>query len=277
METGQGLNLHLAPVLEDLCMLLPFELPASLNIWWWKRKPLAFSPLLCSLYAPLAPFIKRCSSFVATRKHAERGLAYNRASFSRVTASMMLSATLLHVYCSKMSKTTPSRKSRRLTLGFLMVRPMAVRDKTIPSIWLVPLAGLAPGCQSSAVSADDLSRVKPVSWFYPSIAFDAVDLAASCHSSQGFGLDAHLLCLLFGGEVFGHRREPFVKFLGDYLSDFFCCHFLQSFVRSYLTKFNLYALIRICSASSVSWRKAKALRTVCSLTPNMAASFFSVP
>lgn len=32
METGQGLNLHLAPVLEDLCMLLPFELPASLNI-----------------------------------------------------------------------------------------------------------------------------------------------------------------------------------------------------------------------------------------------------
>ena len=70
----------------------------------WKRKPLAFSPLLYSLYAPLAPFIKRCSSFVATRKHAERGLAYNRASFSRVTASTMLSATLLHVYCSKFSK-----------------------------------------------------------------------------------------------------------------------------------------------------------------------------
>lgn len=32
METGQDLNLHLAPVLEDLCMLLPFKLPASLRI-----------------------------------------------------------------------------------------------------------------------------------------------------------------------------------------------------------------------------------------------------
>ena len=84
--------------LEDLCMLSPFELPASLNIWWWKRKPLAFLPLLCSLYAPLASLKERCSSFVATQKHAERGLAYNCASFSRVTASTMLSATLLHLY-----------------------------------------------------------------------------------------------------------------------------------------------------------------------------------
>ena len=32
METGQDLNLRLALVLEDQCMLSPFELPASLNI-----------------------------------------------------------------------------------------------------------------------------------------------------------------------------------------------------------------------------------------------------
>lgn len=155
--------------LEDLCMLLPFELPASLNIWWWKRKPLAFLPLLCSLYAPLASLKERCSSFVATQKHAERGLAYNCASFSRVTASTMLTVTLLHLYFYRYVKDRSSRKSRRLTLGFLMVRPMAVRDKTIPSIWLVPLAGLAPGCQSSADSADmeDLSTYfvfRYVSW-----------------------------------------------------------------------------------------------------------------
>ena len=205
-------------------MLSPFELPASLNIWWWKRKPLAFLPLLCSLYAPLASLKERCSSFVATQKHAERGLAYNCASFSRVTASTMLTVTLLHLYFFRYVKDRSSRKSRRLTLGFLMVRPMAVRDKTIPSIWLVPLAGLAPGCQSSAVSADDLSRIKPVSWFYPSVAFDAVNLAASRHTAQGFGFDTHLLRLLFGGEIFGHRREPLVKFLRYYLPNFFCCH-----------------------------------------------------
>ena len=185
----------------------------------------AFLPLLCSLYAPLAPLKERCSSFVATQKHAERGLAYNCASFSRVTASTMLSATLLHLYyfvpISQRSFVTEEPSPR---FGFLMVRPMADRARHIPSIWLVPLAGLAPGCQSSAVSADDLSRIKPVSWLYPSVAFDAVDFAASRHTAQGFGFDTHLLRLLFGGEIFGHRREPLVKFLRYYLSDFFCCH-----------------------------------------------------
>ena len=211
--------------LEDLCMLSPFELPASLNIWWWKRKPFALSPLLCSLYAPLASLKERCSSFVATQKHAERGLAYNCASFSRVTASTMLTVTLLHLYCfvpiSQRSFVTEEPSPH---LSFLMVRPMAYRARHIPSIWLVPLAGLAPGCQSSAVSADDLSRIKPVSWFYPGVAFDAVNLTASRHTAQGFGFDTHLLRLLFGGEIFWHRREPLVKFLCDYLSDFFCCH-----------------------------------------------------
>ena len=155
--------------LEDLCMLSPFELPASLNIWWWKRKPLAFLPLLCSLYAPLASLKERCSSFVATQKHAERGLAYNCASFSRVTASTMLTVTLLHLYCFPISQRSFVTEEPSPHLGFLMVRPMAYRARHIPSIWLVPLAGLAPGCQSSADSADmeDLSTYgvfRYVSW-----------------------------------------------------------------------------------------------------------------
>lgn len=116
--------------LEDLCMLSPFELPASLNIWWWKRKPFAFLPLLCSLYAPLASLKEKCSSFVATQKHAERGLAYNCASFSRVAASTMLSATLLHLYyfvsISQRSFVTEEPSPR---LDFLMVRPLADRGK----------------------------------------------------------------------------------------------------------------------------------------------------
>lgn len=124
-------------------------------------------PLLCSLYAPLASLKERCSSFVATQKHAERGLAYNCASFSRVTASTMLTVTLLHLYfpTSQRSFVTEEPSPH---LGFLMVRPMADRARHIPSIWLVPLAGLAPGCQSSADSADmeDLSTYVVVRYVF---------------------------------------------------------------------------------------------------------------
>ena len=71
-----------------------------------------------------------CSSFVATQKHAERGLAYNCASFSRVAASTMLSATLLHLYyfvsISQRSFVTEEPSPR---LDFLMVRPLADRGK----------------------------------------------------------------------------------------------------------------------------------------------------
>ena len=81
-------------------------------------------PLLCSLYAPLASLKERCSSFVATQKHAERGLAYNCASFSRVTASTMLTVTLLHLYCF-------SDKSK-------IVRHGRAAASLSASLWFVP-------------------------------------------------------------------------------------------------------------------------------------------
>lgn len=131
METGQDLNLRFASAFGRPVHALAFWTTCLFeNIINESVSRFAFLPLLCSLYAPLAPSQGWCSSFVATQKHAERGLAYNCASFSRVAASTMLSATLLHLYyfvsISQRSFVTEEPSPR---LDFLMVRPLADRGK----------------------------------------------------------------------------------------------------------------------------------------------------